>query len=142
MRDRSPIDGAVDPVAVTEALVDEARRHGAQLRLTETVRGLRVRNHAVVGADTSTGTIAAGAVVLAAGIDAPALCSPLDLALPTAASPAVLIAFNAPPGMVRTVRERAGGGGPPDRRRRVTRHARVARPRRSSRRARPRRRPG
>jgi glycine/D-amino acid oxidase-like deaminating enzyme len=108
VRDRSPIDGAVDPVAVTEALVDEARRHGAQLRLTETVRGLRVRNHAVVGADTSTGTIAAGAVVLAAGIDAPALCAPLDLALPIAASPAVLIAFNAPPGMVRTVRERAG----------------------------------
>jgi len=67
------------------------------------VRGLRVRNHAVVGVDTSTGTIAAGAVVLAAGIDAPTLCSPLDLALPIAASPAVLIAFNAPPGTVRTV---------------------------------------
>jgi glycine/D-amino acid oxidase-like deaminating enzyme len=30
-----PRDGAVDPVAVTEALIDAARRHGAQVRLGE-----------------------------------------------------------------------------------------------------------
>ena len=33
-----PGDGAVDPVAVTEALVDAARRHGAQIRLGEEIR--------------------------------------------------------------------------------------------------------
>jgi glycine/D-amino acid oxidase-like deaminating enzyme len=98
-----PTDGAIDPVAVTEALVDEARRHGAEVRLTETVRGIRVQNHAVVGVDTSMGTIVAGAVVLAAGTDAATLCAPLDISLPIAASPAVLIRFNAPPGVVRTV---------------------------------------
>ena len=98
-----PTAGAIAPVTVTEALVDDARRHGAEVRLTETVRGLRVQNHAVVRVDTSMGTIDAGAVVLAAGIDVATLCAPLDIDLPVAASPAVLMRFNAPPGVVRTV---------------------------------------
>ena len=38
-----PGHGAVDPVAVTEALVDAARHHGAQIRLGEGIRRLRVR---------------------------------------------------------------------------------------------------
>jgi len=98
-----PTDAAIAPVAVTEALVDDARRHGAQVRLNETVQGLRVQNHVVVGVDTSIGAIAAGAVVLAAGTDAATLCAPLDVDVPVAASPAVLMRFNAPPGVVRTV---------------------------------------
>lgn len=96
-------DAAIDPVAVTEALVDDARRHGAEVRLDETVRRLRVQNLAVVGVDTSVRTIDAGTVVLAAGVDAATLCTPLDIHLPVAASPAVLMRFNAPAGVVRTV---------------------------------------
>jgi glycine/D-amino acid oxidase-like deaminating enzyme len=98
-----PTDGAIDPVAVTEALVDDARRHGAEVRLDETVRGLRGQNHAVVGVDTAMGSIDAGAVVLAAGTGAAMLCAPLEIDLPVAASPAVLMRFDAPPGVVRTV---------------------------------------
>ena len=64
-----PADGAIDAVAATEALVDAARRHGAQVRLKEEVRRLRVRHHAVVGVETSTDSIASRAVVLAAGAD-------------------------------------------------------------------------
>src|SRR4051812_36664347 len=44
-----PRDGAVDPVALSEALIDAARRHGAQVRLGESVRGLRMQGGAVVG---------------------------------------------------------------------------------------------
>src|SRR6185312_71682 len=51
-------DGAIDAVAVTNALVDAARRHGADVRMAETVRRLRVQNGAVVGVETSTGSIA------------------------------------------------------------------------------------
>ena len=98
-----PSDGAIDAVAATEALVDAARRHGAQVRLTEEVRRLRVRDHAVVGVETSTGSIAARAVVLAAGVDVVTLCAPLGVDLPVAASPAVLVRFDAPPGLVRTL---------------------------------------
>jgi glycine/D-amino acid oxidase-like deaminating enzyme len=72
---------------VTEALVDEARRRGAEVRLRETVRGLRVHDHAVVGVDTSMGTVVAGAVVLAAGIDAATLCTPVDCLCPSRRRP-------------------------------------------------------
>jgi glycine/D-amino acid oxidase-like deaminating enzyme len=98
-----PTDGAIDAVAVTNALVDAARRHGAHIRLAETVRRLRVQNHAVVGVETSIGAIASRAVVLAAGVDVVPLCAARDVDLPVAASPAVLMRFNAPPGLVRTL---------------------------------------
>ena len=98
-----PADGAIDAVAVTEALVAAARRHGAQARLTEEVRRLRVQHDTVVGVETSTGSIAASAVVLAAGVDVATLCAPLSVDLPVDASPAVLMRFDAPRDLVRTL---------------------------------------
>jgi glycine/D-amino acid oxidase-like deaminating enzyme len=98
-----PTDGAIDAVAVTRALVDAARRNGAHVRVAEAVRRLRVQNRAVVGVETSTGSIASRAVVLAAGVDVVPLCAAVDVDLPVAASPAVLMRFNAPPGLVRTL---------------------------------------
>ena len=100
-RSGDPGDGAVDPVAVTEALIDAARRHGAQVRLGESVRGLRMQDGAVVGVDTSTGTLASRTVVLAAGVEVPTLCAAAGVDLPIAASPAVLMRFDAPPGLLR-----------------------------------------
>jgi glycine/D-amino acid oxidase-like deaminating enzyme len=96
-----PRDGAVDPVAVTEALIDAARRHGAQVRLGESVRGLRMQDGAVVGVDTSMGTFASRTVVLAAGVEVPTLCAAVGVDLPIAASPAVLMRFDASPGLLR-----------------------------------------
>ena len=98
-----PTDGAIDAVAVTNALVDAARRHGAHVRVAETVRRLRVQNRSVVGVETSTGSIASRAVVLAAGVDVVPLCAAIEVDLPVASSPAVLMRFNAPPGLVRTL---------------------------------------
>ena len=95
-----PRDGAVDPVAVTEALIDAARRHGAQVRLGESVRGLRMQDGAVVGVDTSMGTFASRTVVLAAGVEVPTLCAAVGVDLPIAASPAVLMRFDASPGLL------------------------------------------
>ena len=96
-----PRDGAVDPVAVTEALIDAARRHGAQVRLGESVRGFRMQDGAVVGVDTSMGTFASRTVVLAAGGEVPTLCAAVGVDLPIAASPAVLMRFDASPGLLR-----------------------------------------
>ena len=96
-----PRDGAVDPVAVTNALIDAARRHGAQVRLGESVRGLRTKDAAVVGVDTSTGTFRSRTVVLAAGVEVPTLCAAVGVDLPIAASPAVLMRFDASPGLLR-----------------------------------------
>lgn len=96
-----PRDGAVDPVAVTEALIDAARRHGAQVRLGESVRGLRTKDAAVVGVDTSTGSFPSRTVVLAAGVEVPTLCAAVGVDLPIAAAPAVLMRFRASPGLLR-----------------------------------------
>jgi glycine/D-amino acid oxidase-like deaminating enzyme len=112
-----PADGAVDPVAVTEALVAAAERHGAQLRLGEEIRRLRVREAAVTGVETAGGSVACRTAVLAAGVGAVPLCAALGVQLPVAASPARLLRFSGPPDLVRTVvstpeldiRQTAGG---------------------------------
>ncbi len=96
-------DGAVDPVAVTEALVDGVRGRGGQVWTGVTAHELAVRGHRVVGVGTSAGEVAAGTVVLAAGADAPGLCAPLGYYLPVDSSPALLMRFTAPPGVVRTL---------------------------------------
>ena len=85
-----PGDGAVDPVAATEALVEAARGHGAEIRLGEEV-------------ETASDFLPARTVVLAAGVGTVALCAALGVELPVAASPARLLRFSGPPGLVRTV---------------------------------------
>jgi len=97
-------DGAVDPITVTEALLEEARRHGADVRLGVAVMRLRVQGGgAVVGLDTSSGFVASRTVVLATGAGTPLLCAPLGVELPVTPAPALLLRFTAPLGLVRTL---------------------------------------
>jgi glycine/D-amino acid oxidase-like deaminating enzyme len=96
-------DGAVDPVAVTEALVAGAREHGARVLVGTTVTAGRTGSGRVLGVDTSSGPLDADTVVLAAGVDVPVLCAPLGFSLPVAPSPALLVRFSTPAAMVRTL---------------------------------------
>jgi glycine/D-amino acid oxidase-like deaminating enzyme len=96
-------DGAVDPVAATEALVRGAREHDASLRAGVLASGLRVRNGRVSGVETSHGFVPADTVVVAAGADAPVLCASLGVPVPVEPSPSVLLRFAAPAGLVRTI---------------------------------------
>ncbi|HEV2888393.1 MAG TPA: FAD-binding oxidoreductase [Jatrophihabitans sp.] len=96
-------DGAVDPVAVTGALVRAARAHGARLMVGSAVTALCAQDGRVRGAQTSDGFVAADTVVVTAGVDAPMLCAPLGVNLPIAPSPALLLRFTAAPGLVRTL---------------------------------------
>jgi glycine/D-amino acid oxidase-like deaminating enzyme len=95
--------GAVDPVAVTRALVRASQDHGAQLIVDSAVTALIVRGGRVVGVRASTGSLFADTVVVTAGVDAPMLCGPLGFDLPVAPSPALLMRFTGPPGLVRTL---------------------------------------
>lgn len=95
--------GAVDPVAVTQALVSAAQDHGAELIVNSAVTALTVREGRVVGVRASTGSLTADVVVVTAGVDAPMLCGPLGFDLPVAPSPALLMRFTGPPGLVRTL---------------------------------------
>jgi glycine/D-amino acid oxidase-like deaminating enzyme len=96
-------DGALDPVAATHALVRAAQAHGARLATGLSVLGVRVRDARVVGVEASTGVLPAETVVVAAGVDSATLCAPLGLHLPVDASPALLMRFAAPSGLVRTL---------------------------------------
>ena len=98
-----PGDGAVDPQATTDALVAGAREGGARLVPGTAVTGLRVAQGRVVGAETTSGFLEAGAVVLAGGADVPVLCRPLGVAVPVAPSPAILVRLAGPPDLVRTI---------------------------------------
>ena len=110
-------DGAIDPVAVTEALVRAAQGASARVLAGCTASALPLRDGRVLGVQTSSGFEPADTVVLAAGVDVPALCAPLGCHLPVRTSPALLMRFAGPPGLVRTlvatadleVREGAGG---------------------------------
>jgi len=99
----NPGDGAVDPVAVTEALVAGAREHGTRLLVGTTVTALRLEAGRLSGVETSSGFLATPTVVLAAGADVPVLCAPTGFRVPVAPSPAVLVRFAAPDAVVRTL---------------------------------------
>ncbi len=86
-------EGALDPLAATETLVQEARRAGAELRPATEVVALTSRDDRITGVRTAQETLAADWVVLAAGTGAGAFCEPFGLRLPVETSPAVLVRF-------------------------------------------------
>ncbi len=98
-----PGDGAVDPVALTEALVAGARRHGAELLTGAEVTGVALSGGRVVGVRTASGPLAGATVVLASGVGAAALCRSVGFALEVGRSPALLVRFSAPREVVRTL---------------------------------------
>jgi sarcosine oxidase, subunit beta len=62
-----PTDGFVDPHAVMTGFAKRAKERGVRLWLNAEVTGINVENGAVAGVETSRGSIAARAVVNAAG---------------------------------------------------------------------------
>jgi len=77
-----PSDGHADPHATVQAFVDAAVRAGAQTRFGEAVFSIDVANGRVTGVTTDKGRIAAGRVILAAGVFGNTLLQPLGLAVP------------------------------------------------------------
>ncbi|MGW5434339.1 NAD(P)/FAD-dependent oxidoreductase [Streptomyces sp. NPDC004059] len=99
----TPTDGGVDPEAMTNALVDAARAHGATVIHNSVVTSLKMTSERVEGVLSSTGFHPAETVVLAAGTGTPKLCEPLPADLPVATSPACLVRLAAPAGLVKTI---------------------------------------
>jgi glycine/D-amino acid oxidase-like deaminating enzyme len=98
-----PGDGALDPVATTDALIDAARERGARLVAGTAVTGQRIVRDRVVGVESTGGFIGAARVVLANGADVSLLCAPLGIAVPVEPSPAILLRLSGPPDLVRTI---------------------------------------
>jgi glycine/D-amino acid oxidase-like deaminating enzyme len=87
-------EGAVDPVRAVDVLVEEARRHGAQIVHPCEVTGFD-REPGRVRVRTTAGVMEADAVVLACGVDTPRIAALLGLAVPLKDAPGVL-AHSAP----------------------------------------------
>ncbi|MGF1611411.1 MAG: NAD(P)/FAD-dependent oxidoreductase [Kiloniellales bacterium] len=86
-------EGAVEPTAATQALVEGARLAGAEIRLATEVAAITAHDRRITGIRTAEGAIAADLVIVAAGTGAGALCGPLGVVLPVEASPAILLRF-------------------------------------------------
>lgn len=77
-----PTDGHANPVKITLAFAQDARRHGAQIREALGADALLIDGDRITGVRTTHGVIAADCVIVAAGIHTPALVAPLGLHLP------------------------------------------------------------
>jgi sarcosine oxidase subunit beta len=77
-----PSDGHADPIKATNAFAQAAKARGAILREGVAAHRLRVERGRVTGVETSDGFVPAGVVVVAAGVNTPALLAPLGLDLP------------------------------------------------------------
>jgi glycine/D-amino acid oxidase-like deaminating enzyme len=86
----SAIDGHLDPVHATQCLLDGARGHGAVLRYPCAVRSVEFRGGHVAGVRTDQGHVALDALIVATGVDAPALLAPCGYALKLHHAPGIL----------------------------------------------------
>ena len=92
----SASEGAVESVAVTKALIKVACEAGATLVERTRVDAITTKSGRVTGVRTQASEIQADIVVLAAGVGARALTTPLGISLPVETSPALLLHFDAP----------------------------------------------
>ncbi|SLK11906.1 Glycine/D-amino acid oxidase [Paenibacillus sp. RU5A] len=84
-------EGAVDPIEITELLLNKAREYGAKVQFDTNVTQLQQEGSRLVGVHTSNGFLESDVVVLAAGAGVPELCNPLGCPVPVTSSPSILI---------------------------------------------------
>ncbi len=87
----APEEGSIEPLAAAEALLDAAVALGARLLPATRVLALDRVGDRIIGVVTESGRITADEVILAAGIETPALAATAGLALPLTAPPGLLI---------------------------------------------------
>lgn len=83
-------EGTVDPVDATRLLLDAASAHGATVRHPATIAAFDTDGSRVRGVRVGSETVAADAVVLATGVELPALGKLLDVDIPMEESPGLL----------------------------------------------------
>lgn len=78
----SPLDGQVNPIALTLGLALGARRLGAEIATNTVVTGIEVQHDRVRAVSTNKGTVETGVVVNAAGVFAPEIGRMVNLEIP------------------------------------------------------------
>lgn len=90
-------EGALDPLATTQALLAAATQRGADLRANAGVLSLDMVGGRVAGVVTAAGRIAADHVVIAAGTATAALAATAGIDVPMSAPPGLLVATRPAP---------------------------------------------
>ncbi len=105
----SGLDGHIDPVHATQRFLEHGRRQAARLVFPAEVLGLRIENGRVRGVQTSAGDFPVDRVVVAAGVDTPALLAMAGFNLQLRHAPGFL-AHSAPlPMQTRSICDAPGG---------------------------------
>jgi glycine/D-amino acid oxidase-like deaminating enzyme len=86
----SRIDGHLNPVDVTRRFLAAAERHGAKVLLQCAVQGLELNGGALAGVDTSRGHVPLDRLIVAGGVDAPALLATAGFNLKLRHAPGIL----------------------------------------------------
>jgi glycine/D-amino acid oxidase-like deaminating enzyme len=97
------LDGHADPVRVTERFLAVARRHGARIRFPCEARAFELQGARVSAVDIGGDRLETDAVVLACGVDTPALLALLGQRLTLRHAPGILAHSAAGPAALRAV---------------------------------------
>ena len=97
----SPMDGQVNPIALTQAFGLGARQLGARIMTRTAVTGIRRKGDTITGVETASGPLSAAAVVNAAGVGAPRVGNLLGLDIPIRPRRGQILVTRAVPPMVR-----------------------------------------
>ncbi len=85
------LEGSVDPVLATVALLDAARQQGARVTYPAEVTGLVEDNGSLRAVKTTTGDIEADVLIIACGTDTPRVAAMAGVRVPLKESPGVLV---------------------------------------------------
>lgn len=86
----SPYAGHVDPVFVTYRMLQRAQALGVDVRYPCEVLSIELRGERLAAVRTDQGAVALDRLVVAAGVDSPALLEPLGYRLPLRHAPGIL----------------------------------------------------
>ena len=84
------LDGHLDPVQVTNKFIDQARNFGARVLYPCEVTDLKFSGRRLTGVATTSGEYSLDRLVIAAGVDTPALTAKIDYVTPLKHAPGIL----------------------------------------------------
>jgi glycine/D-amino acid oxidase-like deaminating enzyme len=85
------LDGHLDPVHATRRLLDRARQEGANIIHPCEVKALRIEGDRLRGVATTTGSYSLDRLVIAGGVDTPALAEQAGYSAPLIHAPGILV---------------------------------------------------
>jgi glycine/D-amino acid oxidase-like deaminating enzyme len=97
---QSPLEGHVDPVRVTEILIERARQAGARIVHPAEVTGLDRAQGRLRAVRCSAGDVEADVFIIACGTDTPRVAALADVHVPLKESPGILVHTTPQPGLI------------------------------------------